>query len=516
MSEARGEGSLRTAMTWLHNWGGLVVGWLLFAVFLTGTTAYARHEITRWMQPERLEARSSPGAATMAVATLEREAVGARRWLILLPGERDPTTHVYVYNPPGIKPAFRRLALEPADGRPVTARATHGGDFLYYFHFDLRIPGVAGRLLVGLATVALLVALITGFIVRRRVFWDFFTFRPGRSRPRVWMDWHNGIGVLALPYHALIALTGLVPLMVLYVPWGLDAAYGARQEGFRAEVYADPPALKAQGVAAPLTAVEPLLAEAARRWNGGQVGRIVVDNPGDAAATILIKRSDDDRVVLTPQAVLFDGVTGAVLREWDGGGGAAAVRGGAYGLHILRFAGPGLRLAMILCGLAGTAMIGTGLVYWVVKRRKRDGAAPTRGQRVVDGANLAVLVGLPVAIAAFLWANRLIPAALPGRADLEVGAFLAVWLMTALHPVIRGPQRAWGEQMAVAAALWCALPLLNLATSDAHLGVTLARGDWGVAGIDLAALATGALFAFLTLRRRPIALGRASWPWSRA
>jgi len=493
-------GSVRLSMTWLHNWGGLVVGWLLFCVFLTGTTAYARHEITRWMQPERVEATDSPNAAATAVATLSREAPQARRWLIMLPDERETATQVYVYNRPGVQPGFRRLALEPADGRPVQARATFGGDFLYYFHFDLRIPGVAGRYLVGIAGVALLVALITGFVIHRRVFWDFFAFRPNRSRARLWMDVHNALGILVLPYHALITVTGLVPLMLLYLPWGLQAAFGDRPAEFNAAVYAEPVPPAASGRAAPLTAVEPLLAEAARRWDGGRAGRIVIDNPGDAAATILVKRTDSDRVVITPEAILFDGATGAVLRVWDGTGGAAATRAAAYGLHMMRFADTSLRLAMILCGLAGTAMIGTGQVYWIIKRRKREAAA-SFGLRLADGANLAVMIGLPVAIAAYFWANRLLPAGLAGRETLEILAFFAAWLLAALHPALRGVQRAWGEQLAAAAALWTALPLLNALTSHAHLGVTLARGLWGVAGIDLTALATGALFALLARNR---------------
>ena len=43
----------RLSMAWLHTWTGLVVGWVLFFVFLTGTAGYVQIELTRWMQPER-------------------------------------------------------------------------------------------------------------------------------------------------------------------------------------------------------------------------------------------------------------------------------------------------------------------------------------------------------------------------------------------------------------------------------------------------------------------------------
>lgn len=43
--------SLRQSMAWLHTWAGLLTGWLLYFVFVTGTFGYVNREVTRWMQP---------------------------------------------------------------------------------------------------------------------------------------------------------------------------------------------------------------------------------------------------------------------------------------------------------------------------------------------------------------------------------------------------------------------------------------------------------------------------------
>ena len=48
----------RQSMAWLHTWSGLLVGWVLLAIFVTGTASYFRSEITLWMQPELQAARS--------------------------------------------------------------------------------------------------------------------------------------------------------------------------------------------------------------------------------------------------------------------------------------------------------------------------------------------------------------------------------------------------------------------------------------------------------------------------
>ncbi len=44
--------SFRQRMAWLHTWCGLACGWLLCAIFLTGTLSVFREPITRWMQAQ--------------------------------------------------------------------------------------------------------------------------------------------------------------------------------------------------------------------------------------------------------------------------------------------------------------------------------------------------------------------------------------------------------------------------------------------------------------------------------
>ena len=44
--------TLTQSMAWLHTWGGLIVGWLLLVIFLTGSLAVFDQEIDNWMTPE--------------------------------------------------------------------------------------------------------------------------------------------------------------------------------------------------------------------------------------------------------------------------------------------------------------------------------------------------------------------------------------------------------------------------------------------------------------------------------
>src|SRR5262245_11439498 len=82
----------RQAMAWLHTWTGLVVGWVLYFIFVTGTVGYFYVAIDRWMRPELPLAGGWPSLADSAAAAdafLRREAADADYWWIELPAGRQ-------------------------------------------------------------------------------------------------------------------------------------------------------------------------------------------------------------------------------------------------------------------------------------------------------------------------------------------------------------------------------------------------------------------------------------------
>lgn len=68
--------------------------------------------------------------------------------------------------------------------KAVTARETRGGDFFYRFHFELETAFPWGRWLASIAGMFMLVAIISGIITHKKIFTDFFTFRPGKGGQR--------------------------------------------------------------------------------------------------------------------------------------------------------------------------------------------------------------------------------------------------------------------------------------------------------------------------------------------
>ncbi|WP_420135363.1 PepSY-associated TM helix domain-containing protein [Rhodopseudomonas sp.] len=495
-------------MSGLHTWTGLLLGWVLYAMFLTGTVSYFKEELSQWMRPElaRLVQPLDPaGVAQRVVDELRRVAPEATQLSIKLPDERSNTVYAFWRLPGGEgRRAFGDGHFDPVSGHRVQGRDTLGGDFFYRFHFQFYyMSPFWGRLLAGLAAMSMLIAIVAGVITHKKIFTDFFTFRWGKGQ-RSWLDAHNALSVFGLPFHLMITYTGLVTLMALYMPWSERAAIKtpAERQQLLAELSPFLPPAKPSGEAAPLASVETAVRQAQERWAQTHVGRVNVSNPGDATARIAVTRGDDGRVSMSPDYLEFDGVSGKLLSVHDQVGAAAETRGVMYALHLGRFSDLETRWLYFLASLMGTAMVGTGLVMWTVKRRQKlpDPERPYFGFRLVERLNIASIAGLSIAMTAFLWANRLLPVSMAGRSFWEIHVFFIVWGLALLHALVRPARSAWVEQLWAAAALLALVPVLNAATTQRPLWHSLASGDWVFAGVDLMCWALALLHAVLAIR----------------
>lgn len=511
----------RQSMAWLHTWLGLLCGWVLYFMFITGTAGYLDTEIDRWMRPELPAARyplPQDTAIGQAQSYLQAHAAHARRWTITLPIDRnEPYLRVSWQAAHGEPPtASGNAYLDPVSGQPIETRDTAGGQTLYQMHWRLHyLPEWASQWIVSIATLVMLIALVTGIVVHRKIFADFFTFRPDKGQ-RSWLDAHNVASVVSLPFQVMITYSGLIFVMFSFMPLIAAAWYGPGQAGqgaFLNEVFPPLVSAPAAGRPAPLAALQRIHHDAQRRWGPKPIGALEIQNPDDAHARVRVVGNFAAGPLRATDILAYDGVSGEWLAErpaWQSG--PKAFRDLMLGLHEGMFATPALRALYVWSGLLGAAMIATGLVLWTVKRRQRverGRGTPHLGLRGVERLNVGVVVGLPVAIGAYFWANRLLPVGLAHRADWEVHTLFAVWLLTCVFAALRPPARAWREQTLLAAIVFGSLPVLNAMTTSHHLVQSLADCDVVMAGFDLVALAMGAMFAGIAWAARRRALPHA-------
>ena len=504
-------------MSWVHTWSGLLLGWLLYAVFFTGTLSYFRDEIDDWMRPELHQSVADANTAERGLEALTKIAPNATTWTLNLPSARQTALEA-TWREPGAaagRAGIKRAELDAATGEQLSPRETRGGSFLYRFHFELyAMPRIWGRWIVGVATMLMFVAIISGVITHKKIFTDFFTFRP-RKGQRSWLDAHNATAVLALPFHIVITFSGLLLLMNMLMPWGVNAAYdgntqayftemrGGRQTAPQGNVGDRQGGRKSQETPDPasMAPIAPMLVQAQQLWPERGVGSITVNAPGTSKATFELRERGGSSLINrgASKTLSFDGVSGELKSSppaqdvsW-----VRATNNVFTSVHLGRFAEPALRWLLFLSGVVGTIMAGTGMVLWVVKRlpeRRKLGRTPF-GHRFVEVLNVGSIAGLSVATAAYFWLNRLIPAELAGRADWEIRGFFIVWLLCALHPLVRSHRNAWRDQLALATILFALLPVLNPLTGGGSLLQTIANNQWSIAGFDLMMWALAAMHA---------------------
>ncbi|WP_043768498.1 PepSY-associated TM helix domain-containing protein [Algiphilus aromaticivorans] len=502
--------SLRQSLSLVHTWSGVLFGGLLFLIFFMGTLSVFDDEVDRWMMP-----------GTRAIATADTGYDAALATVLAQPGAAEEA--IFIAPPDARRPVYRARHhgpddthlttwIDPASGDVLQDPGTLGASgFFFPLHFGLHLDyfgiSAVGYWIVGLTGMITLVGLIAGVVIHRRIFRDFFSFRPERSRGRALLDLHNIGGVMLLPFLAVITLSGVLIFAHVHMPAGIFAVYPDR-EAFFHDAFPHPDREPA-GEPAEMASIDTMIAEADRVWGGGRPLSIGVFHAGDANAYVAMYRYTGESISYDYEQLTFDGVTGELMHHQKLGP-AMATYQFISGLHLAMFDHWPILWLYFLMGLGSCAVIGSGFLVWLDKRARSAG---NFGYRLVQATGSATTVGLMLATVAMLAANRLLPAA-QERATTEILIFFGVWAASLPAAWWRAGLANLRLQLALLAAGLLALPILNAASTGDHLLRTLARGDWAVAGSDLVFLTLGGAAALaahaLSPERKPVTAQRAA------
>ncbi|WP_312589598.1 PepSY-associated TM helix domain-containing protein [Comamonas terrigena] len=528
--------SFRHAMTWLHTWFGLALGFVLMACFFFGSLSVFDREIDRWAIPaSRFAPQPMPSFDKVLRPAFEdmkpsprsiefmRDKVNGpmpehfdtvRNWGAYTT-HRDPMLSLFAgYVVPNAKNPDDGVrgnrTIDPRSGGALPDdQLKVGSGFLYPLHYSLTFywKGL-GFWIVGFAALMMLVALVTGVVMHRKFFREFFTFRPKKAVQRSVLDLHNMMGVLALPFHFFFAFTGLVIFAGIYFPVSHTQLESLHELHEQHEAQTTGLPHDRAGVAAPLASVDDMVREAQRRWAAkgmaGEVGLLSLRHVGDANGYVSVFRAGTDRIALVGDGIHFKASTGEVLREDPPRTAVDSLNTFLTGLHLQHFRHWLLRWLYVLGGLMGCVCIATGFIFFVEKRKKQHAKQGRQGSRIVDALAVTTVTGMLIATCTILIANRLLPASLPSgwppRGDLEQYLFWAGWVAAMAHafwrsaPVASGqPNPAWREQCWAVAAMAVLAVGLNWITTGDHLLKTVGEAYWPVAGVDLSLLVCAAL-----------------------
>ena len=239
-------------------------------------------------------------------------------------------------------------------------------EFIIGFHADLHMGRPIGLLTTGVLGLTMMLSIVTGIFIHRKILAQLFTFRPGKSYSLMLNDGHKAIGVWGLLFNSVIAFTGafLGLAIVVLVPAAAFVSFGGDQEKL-IETFTAVPEPVIQHITQP-TSVATAFDHAFTLEEDIKVSAMTIKGYGDASAMMYLSvaggdsmtaqtavyKADGEFVDLYSTFARLDGYSGAILDVM-------------FPLHFGNFGGIFVKVIWAVLGL-GTALLPlTGLMLWL-------------------------------------------------------------------------------------------------------------------------------------------------------
>lgn len=358
-----------------HAWIGIISGILLFIVTFSGIPALFEHEIEYWQYPAygQLDEKNEFNLEK-TIETTKSVNFNYDNYFIQPPSNIN--NHIVLAHFPKDEEAELRY-LSANNLQPIPPSPSELGHLLTHLHTDLHLPNPWGRYLVGLAGMAMLLAIIAGIFIHVKWRKEFVMLRPKRSWRLLLTDQHKLLGLWSLPFTLILAFTGtILGLLGLISPILALAAFNGDVEkatiavlGPKAEVHGE------------YTQVYPMN----KLWN-----RLEIDLPDTTIEFIQISglktTNQRDILVDTGGIIKFSGYhkdklsnletvtynlsTGEKIHtgSFIGKGPFQRIFAAVTPLHYVLFGNAWLKLCYAIAALAACGLILSGNILWLHRR----------------------------------------------------------------------------------------------------------------------------------------------------
>lgn len=385
----------------VHTWTGIIAGLVLFIGFYAGALTMFKPAIESWATPpEHKLAQISSDKFDILIELAGRNNPHMEKgFKVNFADDQSPLTWFEKGGGRGLQLESREVhaTLSGEDELvKVTANTNELGALIDHLHRTAGIVGKVGHedlgvLILGVAAVLYFLALVSGLIfLLPTLVKSFLAIRDNKGPSRFWLDSHNLIGVISLPFHIVIAWT--VVVFAFHDPFygGLSVVYGDKPLFERSKpseiTYAisDLPSIAAYQQKAKELAPSYEL-------NALDFSRLTTKSPSVAMEIIsdnkMMRGGYSDIIYMNPYTMAIEFTTVAESDNYYG-----PIVKTFFGLHFGNYAGNFGRWVYFALGMLGAFLFYSGNLLWLEKRRQKQ-AQQTRSSKFMASLTIGVCLG---------------------------------------------------------------------------------------------------------------------------
>ncbi|RLU01572.1 PepSY-associated TM helix domain-containing protein [Ketobacter sp.] len=505
----------------VHTWTGIVAGMALFIAFYAGALTVFKAPLERWASPPANTSAWVDVADTQALIqqTLAQDPTVADEFFIHLhPLEHRPAAMAWMVAAEGADEHDQLAQVHyqsffDGDGELVIEQASPSplAEFLDVLHRVVGLPFDTEytRWVMGIFAVLYALALFSGLVVVLPTFAkDILSFRLGKNRKRMWLDAHNVVGIVSLPFHVIIALTavGFAFHDGIYMAQDKVVHDGTLIQSFRSGLPAPDPSPKEPADLLPPAKILAQVEALAPEFEPTMLQYLRVTSPMPA-----VRVWGNDQQGMGARAwgsfAILHPYSGEVLNtDYLPSHQAAAFTAinTIFSLHFVTFGGTLEKWIYFILALAGAWLFYTGNLLWVESRRRsqkpRQPLPVQRGNArwlasATVGVCLGAVCGMSATIAATKWMHGWVDNLLLGHQLVYyVTFFLAIaWAFTV------GAARASVQLLWVAAALTLSIAASSLLGWAGWVPAWWSHGSVAALGVDAMAVMGAACFGLMAM-----------------
>ncbi len=479
----------------LHSWTGIVAGLVLFIGFFAGALTMFQSDITYWATPKSEHLAQVPienldlllGKAQAADEKL------ADGFIIDFQQGHSPLRWYQQSGGRGLRldDQLRYASLDENDQLiTTTSEKNQLGTLIDQLHRTAGIVGNVGHeqlgvLILGVAAVLYGLAIVSGVIfLLPTLVKSFFALRKEKGSSRFWLDSHNLIGMVSLPFHFIIAWTVVVFAFHDVLYGGLSVVYGDKPL-FERMAVAEKPYQSSQlaSIATYIDRAKTLAPD--YQLKQLEFSRLSSKSPSLAIQVTkdgqLMRGADSEYIYLNPYTMEISYST-VYPNEHNAYG---PIVSSFFSLHFGNFAGDFGRWVYFVLGLLGAVLFYTGNLLWLEKRRKKSGQQ-LKSYRVMAALTVGVCLGSITGVASALLVSKWSYLANIEINQAYVSCYYLVFFASIAYCFIRGAARAAIHLQLLLTAVLALIPLTSLVL--AVVNIELWQGQLlGHYGVDLLA-----------------------------